>query len=237
MGKSGAIFSAIVTVMICIPIIAKRTEETSQQAMRASLLGDMIEIRLDLMDSFDLNTILSVSSKPVLATYRSQGQGGRGTDDPETRCSILLSVLRSNPDFIDVEFELPSRWRQRIIDQKGTSRVLISTHFPESTPSVGDMMRRLRQSREAGADIVKIVARAERYEDNLKVLELIPVAKEMGLEIIAFCMGPKGLMSRVYSLILGAFATFASLEKGWESASGQVPAQEMKALLERFHEH
>lgn len=143
------------------------------------------------MEFFDLDGILSLSGKPVLATYRSRGQGGRGTEDTATRCAILLSAIRSSPDFVDVEFDHPSRWRESIVTRKCPFRVLMSTHYPESTPPTGDMIWCLRQSGEAGANIVKIVARAERYEDNLKVLELLPPAKDMGLEIMAFCMGPR----------------------------------------------
>ena len=80
--------------------------------------------------------------------------------------------------------------------------------------------------------MVKIVTLATDWEDNLRILELIPRARDLGIEIIAFCMGPLGRVSRVFSLFMGGQMTFASLEKGEESASGQIPALDMKKILE-----
>ena len=83
-----------------------------------------------------------------------------------------------------------------------------------------------------GADVVKIVTHASAQTDNLTVLGLIPLAEKMGIGMIAFCMGPLGRISRVACPLLGGAFTFASLKKGQESASGQVPATEMKMILE-----
>ncbi|HRR42321.1 MAG TPA: type I 3-dehydroquinate dehydratase, partial [Syntrophales bacterium] len=85
--------------------------------------------------------------------------------------------------------------------------------------------------RSLGADIVKVVTTARTPEDNLKVLRLIPYARRKGLEIIAFCMGDKGRISRVASPILGSFLSFASLERGEESAPGQMTVDEMRLVL------
>jgi len=81
---------------------------------------------------------------------------------------------------------------------------------------------------------VKIVTRAETYEDNLRVLQLIPQAHAMGVKIVAFCMGPMGRISRIFSHLMGSYLTFASLEAGEESAAGQVPINEIKKILKMF---
>jgi 3-dehydroquinate dehydratase type I len=53
----------------------------------------------------------------------------------------------------------------------------------------------------------------------------------MGREIIAFCMGEKGGLSRIAAPLLGSYLSYASLEKGAESAPGQFTAAEMKRIL------
>jgi 3-dehydroquinate dehydratase type I len=83
-----------------------------------------------------------------------------------------------------------------------------------------------------GADIVKIVTQAGAPQDNLRVLGLISLAKNLGIKIIAFCMGPMGRISRIASPLMGGYLTFASLETGNESASGQIPVREMKKILD-----
>ena len=51
--------------MFCIPIIAKNTDEAFEKIARANTLADMLEIRLDMMDMFDLHEITKATSKPV----------------------------------------------------------------------------------------------------------------------------------------------------------------------------
>jgi 3-dehydroquinate dehydratase type I len=65
-------------------------------------------------------------------------------------------------------------------------------------------------------------------------MELVPQAVDRALKIIAFCMGPMGRISRVFSHLMGAYVTFASLETGQESAAGQIPIQEMKKIIQYF---
>ncbi len=65
----------------------------------------------------------------------------------------------------------------------------------------------------------------------MKALRLLHIARKTGLEIISFCMGPEGQISRVMSLLLGAYMSFASLDKGEESAPGQLTVEEMVEVL------
>ena len=83
-----------------------------------------------------------------------------------------------------------------------------------------------------GADVIKIVSFARSWEDNLSVLSLIPLAKARKKEIVAFCMGEKGKLSRIFSPFLGAAWTYASLNKVKASAPGQMTVKEIKEIWE-----
>ena len=48
-------------------------------------------------------------------------------------------------------------------------------------------------------------------------------------KLVCFCMGEQGKVSRLLSPMFGAFFTFASLEQGSETASGQMTIEEMRA--------
>ena len=85
-----------------------------------------------------------------------------------------------------------------------------------------------------GAEVVKIVTFARSFEDNLKILSLIPYAREREQEIVAFCMGEKGKMSRIFAPLMGAAWTYASLNRQKASAPGQLTAREMKEIWERL---
>lgn len=220
--------------MICVPIIACDTEEALQKISQATRWGDMFELRLDLMTSFDLDVILQAASKPIMVTYRSQEQGGKGSSDPEIYTEHVLAALRVDPDLVDVEFWLPSKWREAIFESLGLSRVVLSTHFHHHTPSQQVLEKILHESINAGADIVKIVTRATSYADNLRVLELIPKALALKTEIIAFCMGSEGRSSRIFSHLLGGYLTFAALKEGEESGDGQIPVATLKQTLQKL---
>jgi len=220
--------------MFCIPIIARDTEEALRKMATASPLADIVEVRLDLMDSFELGPIIRSSVKPVLITYRSEKDGGMGKADPDTAAGYLLSAIKEGANLIDLELDMPLRARKRVLEARGGTRVIVSTHKNNGTPSRDELKRIFNESVGAGGDIVKIVARASRWDDNFRVLDLIPEARDMGVDIIAFCTGPLGRMSRIFSLLMGAHMTFTSIQKGEESADGQIPIMEMKELIKFF---
>jgi 3-dehydroquinate dehydratase/shikimate dehydrogenase len=191
----------------------------------------MIEIRLDMMESFDLHEMIQAASIPVLVTYRSIGEGGQGTADDMTCASYLLTALEEGAELVDVERRLPDKWREEIFRGRRKSRIVVSTHVPDSTPPKETLEEIFEALTATGADIIKIVTHAESMADNLRVLDFIPKAQERGIKIIAFCMGRFGKISRIYSHLMGGYLTFASLEGGEESAAGQIPVKEMKRIL------
>ena len=218
--------------MICIPIMARNNAEALEKMAEASTLADMIELRLDVMEKFDLKEIIESATNPILATYRSKGEGGEGSADYGTRAHYLLDAMEAGADYVDVESSIPLEWRQKIFRKKGSCKIVLSLHLRNNTPPRERLESVFRKMAASGADIVKIVTWARAWEDNFRVLELILKARTMGVEIIAFCMGPLGRISRIACSLMGGYMTFASLEKGQESASGQIPASDMKQILE-----
>lgn len=220
--------------LLCIPIIAQDTEGAIKKISEAQKHADILEFRLDLMDSFHLDQLIDAAKKPVIVTYRSQKEGGQGTLDFSVMADLLTAAANENADYIDVELNMPSELRNEIIQNNGTSRIIISTHIMDVTPSNTELNIILENSIRANGDIVKIVTMAKSHDDNLRILDLVSRAHKRGIKIIAFCMGAAGRMSRIYSLLLGGYLTFTSLETGEESAPGQIPVNEMKNLLEYF---
>ena len=218
--------------MICIPIMAENTEGAIRKIVRANALADIIEIRLDVMEEFDLKEMVKSATRPILATYRSRKEGGEGSVGYETRVRHLSNAMEAGADYVDVEFSIPLEHRQRVLQNKGSSKIIVSLHLLNETPHREKLEGILKNMAATGADIVKIVTWARAWEDNFRVLELIPKAQAMGIGIIAFCMGPLGRISRIACPLMGGYMTFASLEKGQESASGQIPAPDMKKILE-----
>ena len=218
--------------MICIPIMAKDTSDAVGKMALASTLGDLMEIRLDVMETFDLGEIIRAASKPVIFTYRSEEEGGEGRAPYDAHVNHLKEAVRLGADYVDVEYAMPPEHRKLLFEDRRNSKLILSKHFCDGTPSREKLEDLFGKMAAMGADVVKIVTHAKTREDNLAVLGLIPLAVKMGVEIVAFCMGPLGRMSRVACPLLGGSFTFAALERGQESASGQVPVKEMRMMLE-----
>lgn len=217
--------------MFCIPIIASNNEEAIEKMGVAANVADALEVRLDLMDSFDVPALVRAAGKPVLITYRTEKEGGKGKDKPEKAADYLVSAIEAGADLVDVELTMPPGIRDRIISSSGKSEIIISTHITSGTPSLKELERLLRDSIAAGGDIIKIVTMAREWEDNVRVLKLIKRAKEEDIRIISFCMGTMGRMSRIFSVPVGAFMTFAAMELGQESADGQIHIEKMKEIM------
>jgi len=217
--------------MICIPIIAKNTEEGRKKIARANPMADMLELRLDVMESFCVEDMIREAAKPVIVTYRSKKEGGSGSADYETIAHYLWNAVEKGADLVDLEYRMPLKLRRGFLEGQGSFGVIISTHLLDGTPSRKKLEAIFRERAATGADIVKIVTWAGAPEDNLRVLGLIPMAQKVGVKIIALCMGPMGRICRIASPLLGGYLTFASLEEGQESADGQMPVIQMNRIL------
>ncbi len=216
---------------IAIPIGALDTKEALDKIVRANRLADLLELRLDLLPDGRPSELVRAAAKPVIATYRSARQGGAGSDSYETRRRFLTQGLEAGAQMVDVEFELPPRFREGFLTNPGAGRTILSIHLLDNTPSWTALRKLLLDMAAVGTSVIKIVSLARSLEDNLRVLRLIPEARQKGLEIIAFCLGPLGRISRIASPLLGGYLTFAALEEGEESAPGQIPAREMRQIL------
>jgi 3-dehydroquinate dehydratase type I len=53
-----------------------------------------------------------------------------------------------------------------------------------------------------------------------------------GTKMVAFTMGTQGFLSRVMSPLIGAYFTYGAVQKGVESAPGQLPVSDMLAIYE-----
>ena len=218
--------------MICVPIIAENTDEALKKIARANKTADMLELRLDLMGSFRLKEMIEMASKPVIVTYRSKKEGGKGTVGYGTQVRYLLGAIEMGANFVDVEYRMPLEFREKIFQKKTSSKIIVSRHLLNGTPPLEKLEDLIKKMAATGADVVTIVTRARAPEDNYGVIGLIALSQRLGIKIITFCMGPAGRISRIAGPLFGGYLTFASLEEGEESADGQIPVQKTREILE-----
>lgn len=224
--------------MICIPITAAGEREALGAIRKSATLAEFIELRMDLIRGGDLQTLLaecrrSSSAVRIMVTNRRRGETAQAVE--KQRIALLEEAVLLGADGVDLELDTPAvlreRLRRAIRKQGNHTSLIISHHDFVGTPSGRVLQGLVRACIRAGADIVKIVTTARSSADNLNVLSLIPYGRSKGKEMIAFCMGEEGVISRIASPLLGGYLTFASLKRGAESAPGQIAAAQMRQIF------
>lgn len=224
---------------ICVSVAAPTSAEALTAAALAEAAADVIEIRLDYLSSPAVRPFIEKIHKPLLFTNRPAWEGGRFTGDEQSRTNLLIEAVTAGVDYVDIELKADNRIRQQVIAaaRKGKTRVIISWHDFKTTASRPALETIFQEQYRSGADIGKIVTMAHSVEDVLRVLNLQVLAREMGFPLIAFCMGRVGMISRVATLELGGFMTYAAPDDGLPTAPGQLPASFIKKFLTLFPAH
>ena len=200
----------------------------------ANGLADLIELRVDYLKKFRLEGLLRTGRRPLVVTNRRRAEGGRYRGDEQRRLAILREATDLGAAFVDVEMRTEQSSLRELIKNKNGTHMILSFHDFQRTPSTGELRKIMDRMVGYGADVAKIVTFARSWEDNLKTLALIPYAQRRGQGIVTFCMGEKGKMSRIFSPLMGAAWTYASLGRARASAPGQLTVAGMRGIWERL---
>jgi 3-dehydroquinate dehydratase I len=218
-----------VTVRICVSILPKTNFEALsliEQAEKAQ--ADLVEVRLDCLEiSRKLSDIVNSTKLPLIATNKFQSEKGFFAGNEIEHQQTLLNAAKNGFEYVDVALAGP-KTKETISKVKLLgAKPIISYHKFDGVLSVPEMQNVLEEEIASGANIYKIVTTAKKIEDNLPTLNFISSASSKA-KLVCFCMGEKGKISRFLAPLFGAFFTFASLEQGSETASGQISISEMK---------
>jgi 3-dehydroquinate dehydratase type I len=219
---------------ICIPIIETTVERALKAIQKANRVADLIELRVDYLKKPKLLPLLNSGEKPFIVTNRRKEEGGRFIGDERRRLSILREALALGAEYIDTEVRTKGLLLKDLIENKKSTQIILSFHDFQKTPSQKELQKICDHMIQWGADIAKIVSFANLWEDNLRILSLIPYARKRNQKIVAFCMGEKGKMSRIFAPLMGATWTYASLNKSCASAPGQLTIEETKDIWKRL---
>ena len=222
------------TVKICASVTARTTNELADMIQKCERKGaDMIEIRMDfLTEAPNISHIIGLTSLSLIATNRLKSEGGLFVETEEKRLSPLFAAAVEGFEYIDLELATPMIEDVTTkLKEESKAKLIISHHNFQSTPSLTKLKHVFKEEIDAGADVCKIIPMAKTAEDNLTCLRFTAQASKTK-NIICFCMGKKGIPSRLFSPILGGYMTYATVEKGKEAASGQLTIEESRRFYE-----
>ena len=217
-------------VKICIPVVETTVERALIAAKKAERWADLVEFRTDYLRRVKLDLLLKNRRKPFIVTNRRTEEGGKYKGEERERLSVLQEAIDFGAEFIDVELATGGSFLLNLLKNRRRTQVILSSHGFQKTPSPKALQGLFNTMVRWGADVIKIVPFAKSWEDNLTILSLIPFARVRKKNIVAFCMGEKGKISRILSPLLGAAWTYASFNERSASAPGQLTAEEMKEI-------
>ncbi|MDA8165374.1 MAG: type I 3-dehydroquinate dehydratase [Desulfobacteraceae bacterium] len=218
---------------ICVSVAAPSVAEAVRIAREAEPLADVIEIRLDALAAPEIPPFLEEVRTPLLFTNRPAWEGGGFAGDETARVAPLLAALAAGAAYVDIELNAEPALRDQVLAAARAhgGQVIVSWHDFKVTPSAQAIATILQEQYRSGAHIGKIVTTARDFRDVLRVLALQDEAAEMEFPLIAFCMGRPGMISRVATLELNGFMTYAAPDHGAATAPGQLSASVLRRLL------
>lgn len=195
--------------------------------LRADLLADPAQV------CAALTAVRAASSLPLLLTYRSATEGGKGAGHGQGYEDYLASLLQLRPAVaaVDIEMACPASKALVAEAKAGGYDVVGSCHDFTATPSAAQITQKLAQITAAGADITKVAYMPRTAQD---VAALRHAAHDFAgayphQPLIAISMGQLGAPSRTD---LVNCLTFATIADGAASAPGQATIAYVRAWLE-----
>ena len=194
--------------------------------------ADLIEVRLDcLKDYGELADVAAHGKTLKIATCKLHSCQGKFSGTETEQWQILLSAAKNGFEYVDVELTQP-KLKNAIKELKLLSvKSIVSFHDFAETPSPAELNSVLESEIASGADVCKIVTTAKRIEDNLVLLNFTSTVCNKA-KVVCFAMGELGKVCRLLSPLFGGYFTFASFERGSETAAGQMTIREMKTAYE-----
>lgn len=233
---------------IIVPIVSKTKQQIIAEIESVlPMRPDIIEWRVDFFEDVkDINAVAlflvkireKLANVPLLFTFRSYREGGNIETSIEFYRDLLTKAIQSKLiDLVDIELLSGESLVNNLVALAKTNGVhtVISNHDFQCTPEKEEIISRLRQMQEYGADIPKIAVMPNEEKDVLALLEASTIMKReyATTPFITVSMGNKGKISRIAGELFGSAATFAIGNEA--SAPGQIDISALRNILELLH--
>lgn len=235
---------------LCVPLVGVTHDEILDSArLLTGIRKDLVEWRADWYeDVSSIGKVLEVlvelreilGSCPILFTFRTKQEGGEKAISMEEYAELLQDVVTTGlVELLDIEmFQCTKEVLETLIATAHEANVLVvgSSHDFEKTGSKKELVQKLCQLQEWGADIPKLAVMPNHKLDTLTLLEATLEMKENYADrpIITMAMAQDGIISRVAGESFGSAVTFGCV--GRASAPGQLPSEELGKVLSILHQ-
>ena len=231
--------------LICTPLVA-RTADTLQSELVSILpkRPDVIEWRVDFFEEIhdpirvvDVARSIRLASGaiPIIFTRRASHEGGESISLPEDVFVALVEKVCASGAIDIIDYELSqsaeNKARLRAASRANGVLMIMSYHNFKRTPANGELVDKLVEAEQQGADIAKLAVMPRTPDDVLILLEATLIASRRAqIPLITMSMGGLGAITRLCGWMYGSALTLAVGSS--RSAPGQIPIEELRAALE-----
>ena len=200
---------------------------SAKRQIKNAKKADAIEIRLDFLDSIDLEKITKLqkySNKIVICSLRKKENGGKYLQPEKKRYFDLARLFSLKPNFFDLEHDTSLEFIEKMKKLYPDVKIITSYHNFLNTPSnLNEIYENLKNP---FADLYKIATYANNSIDALRVLDFLK-EKQDG-KLIAIPMGVSGSFARVLSKIFDNKITYAFVDK--RVVAGQINIDDLTEI-------
>jgi 3-dehydroquinate dehydratase type I len=189
------------------------------------------------IDSVDLDSSL-ISFRtgielPVVLTCRPLSQGGYYPGSEKDRISVLSKAIKSGVSWIDLEIDIESKDRKKLVKLAGKStKIIASRHYEGSPDSPADIVEEISEFSDSG-DIIKIVFNTSGKKDALKLFDVAWQMRDSGEKLSIMGLGAGGDWTRIHGPLLNQEIVYTTMESGWHlSQQGRINASDLKTAWE-----
>lgn len=225
--------------VICISLVGQTVEKDIEIGRMAESAGaNCLELRADYLNNptdRKIEKLAQAINLPVIITNRVLKDGGMFRGNEVERTRLFSSFASCGFRTFDIEFDLSERQPLISMLHKINCEVILSIHNYSRAFRREEIRNIAEQMEKEEADIAKIASYASSEGDLLETLYATSdLKKALHIPYILVAMGSFGNASRILGPKLGSHLTFCSLNRGIESAPGQLTIEEYHILANRI---
>ncbi|MFX1234897.1 MAG: type I 3-dehydroquinate dehydratase, partial [Promethearchaeota archaeon] len=221
-----------INICISIPIKSNSINEIKIVVDKALTFNpEFIEFRFDYINKIEYlteNFVKQLKSLIESKCYsifvlRDISEGGKAKLEKSQRIKLLKMLIKTKPDFFDIEMNSDLQTLSDIISLSFMTKVnlFFSYHNLEETPDFESLKEIILRFEEKviknnmnefdilDKSVYKLTFKANNFEDNIIPLKICQELSKNNKKIISFCMDDIGIFSRLMCVKLGSFLTYA----------------------------
>ncbi len=151
---------------------------------------------------------------PVIFTCRSNNHGGYFHGSESERVEILSAAIESGVSWIDIEIDMSSKDRKKLLKSCGDKISIVASSHLEKPSSSEEIIDFVNSNSDSGT-IIKCCYTGVDHASSLHIFEAAYVLGESDLEVSLMGIGRGGDWTRLHAPLLKQALVYSTLERDY----------------------